>query len=184
MARIATFGNDEPTPEVEVDTFEWYGEEIRLNPEFSELDYLDYMEEASTVDERNPRAVTLTKHLLRCQIHPEDFERFWQTTKRKVPAGQQLRVMMEASAQIITVVTGRPTGQPSASSAGPPATVSSLRAESSLPVGLPPEAEQDLISLRDQRFARLMAENATGRPDIGQVLLRRAEVRSGEQHAG
>jgi hypothetical protein len=173
MARIASFStNDGDRVTEEVDTFDWHGLEVRLNPEFSELDLVDFMEEASQVDEKDPRSIGIVKKILQAQVHPDDFQAFWDHTKKVIRPGKQLEALMLASNQLISGATGRPTERPSDSSSGPVATVTSLRGDSSSP--------ESPLSGMDRR----VMDRYQGRADIQELILRNAERRSEEQRQG
>ena len=174
MAKLGTFGDPTAVEEVEPDTFDYFGEEIRLNPDFSEMDYVDFMEHASTIDEKDIRAVTAVKGFIRTMVHQEDFDLLWDTARKKAPKGQQLKHLMETANALLELMTGRPTGLPSASSAGQSATVTSLKPGSSSP-------ESPLTAMDRRVIDRKLAD---GRPDTAMAVLMSAEGRQRAQQVG
>lgn len=170
MANIASFGTPRPEDQEE-DTFEYFGEVIRLNPDFSELDYLDFLEEAGGIDEMSVQAVTATKGFLKTMVHPEDFGLWWQTARRNK---QGIQDLMLTANQLLTVMTGRPTEAPSGSSAGRPVTTVSSKLDSSSP-------ESPLTDMDRRVIDRKLAE---GRTDTALAVLRSAEHRQRVQQAG
>ncbi len=170
MANIADFGT--PTaPEEEPDTFTYFGVTIRLNSSFSELDYVDFMEEAGTLDTQDPRAITATKNFLRRMIHTDDFGLWWDTARKN---RQGLQGLMETANKLLTVMTGRPTEAPSGSSAGQSPTLVSLKPDSSSP-------ESPLTDM-DRRVIDRKLES--GRTDLALAVLGAAEGRQRAQQAG
>lgn len=116
MASLGKFG----TVRDEVcDTFEYFDNEIRVNPNLSELDVLDFMENAVSIDLEDPEAILVVKGFLRALIHPEDFTAFWQAAREHRQRVEDVQMVAKA---IIEAVTGRPTTQPSGSSRGLPTT--------------------------------------------------------------
>jgi hypothetical protein len=143
------------SPDVEeIDlTFGWYGETIRVNPTMSELEFIDFTERAMKIAADTPEAVTVMKDQFRGFIHPDDFDAFWDLSRRHRVGidrlGQVMRTVVEATA-------GRPTGLPSDSSAGQHSTAASSRADSSLRV---------INRLDDD-----------GRPDLAMAVVMRREA--------
>lgn len=182
MAHIVSIGSDVEVQEIEPDTFSWYGRDFRTNPEFSELDYLDFAEAAVGVDERDPRAAAMIKTLLRAQVHPADFDAFWAHTKKAMPrseAGNLMRltqVLMEAFA-------ARPTGRPSDSSSGQASTGAGSRVVSSSPES-PLQVADRLTTTDDPKVARVLGVIGSGRADLGDAVLRAHEQRSRASQAG
>lgn len=146
----------EPLPE-DV-TFDWFGTDVRVNPDFGELTYLDWMEMHSTIDENDPRAIVAMKSLMRDLIHPDDFDGFWATTKRN---RQGLEPLMRLMQVIVEQVSARPTGQPSVSSGGQQNTVANSAGDSSRRV-----------------IARM---ESAGRPDLAVIHDLAREAREGKE---
>lgn len=111
--------------------FGYFGEIIRVNPDLTEVDMIDFLDEAEHVKKDDPRSMLMVKEAARQHIHPDDFDRFWAIRKKNRQGVEQL---MGTIWQIVGGVTGKATGQQSDSSDGPPATSPSSPASSS-PVG-------------------------------------------------
>ena len=170
MANIASFGTPQ-AEEVEPDTFEYFGETIRLNPNFSELDYLDFMEEAGSIDEMSIQAIGVTKRFLKAMVHPDDFGLWWEVARKNRQGIQDLLVIAN---KLLTVMTGRPTEAPSGSLAGRQVTTVSSKLDSSSP-------ESPLTDMDRRVIDRKLAE---GRPDMANAALMAAEHRQRVRQVG
>jgi len=122
---LGSFGSPREALDV---TFGYLGEQIRVNPELSELGLMDWTEGAMEIGEDDPRAVTAVKDQVRELVHPDDFERFWAAARRH---RQRLPDLLQFMQDLMSALTQRPTGRPSDSSAGPPSTTSSFADDSS-----------------------------------------------------
>ena len=134
--------------------FGYFGETIRINPGFSELDLIDFFEVAGRVDNADMmEAAAALKGFCRALIHPADFDLFWSTAKTH---RQDTDAMLGVVKAVIEVATARPTPGPSASSDGPanPATRRSSPAGSSSPA------------------TRRAINQLHGRPDLQVTVLR------------
>lgn len=119
MADLGTFGVERPAYE-EVDTFGYFGETIRVNPAFGELDLADFFDTAARLDgSEGAQAMAALKGVLRDSIHVEDFDRFWAAAKANRQGIEDLMAVLMA---VIEAVTARPTQRPSDSSGGPSST--------------------------------------------------------------
>lgn len=146
-------------PEVaEEITFSYFGATIRVNPEYSELDLVDFVEAGSTVDEKNPQAIILIKTFYRSVIHPDDFETFWQLAKRN---RQDVAKLAKTYAKIVEGLTDRPTSPPSDSSDGRPKTATTSTGAAW--TDFTPEGRQAMATLR-------------GRPDLQRHVVLREEA--------
>jgi hypothetical protein len=112
---IGDFG----TEPVEADpiTFGYFGETIRVNPTLSELDYLDFMEQAGALEVADSAAATTIKGFARACIHPDDFDRFWNAARNN---RQGVTDVFTLLGQIVEAMTDRPTGRSSGSAGGQP----------------------------------------------------------------
>lgn len=129
MANLGSFG--EAPAEVEQDTFTWFGQEIRVNPELSGLSYVEFMVEHGDLDENDPRSFPAVKEFLRIAVHDDDFDEFWALGKKYKQTLQDLaRVVMT----LIETVSERPTEQSSDSSTGLSETVENSTGDSYLRV--------------------------------------------------
>lgn len=143
------------SPEVEeLDlTFGWFGSEIRVNPDLSELDIIDFAEEASKVEEKTPEAVAVLKNTFRIYIHSNDFDTFWLLSRKH---RVRIETLMETMTSIMEAISGRPTGQLSDSADGLQSTKRNSKAGSSLRV-----------------IHRLETE---GRPDLALAVVQASEA--------
>jgi len=162
--RIADFGegvHDITT----IDSFGWYGEDIRTNPNFTPLDFIDMAEE---VQEQQTNAkpgevsfaqVTLIKRQLRMIIHPGDFDTFWRLAKEKRVTPEALMDVMQ---KVVEYIAARPTVPQSDSSGGRPVTTTTS-------ASMPDEPVSPLTALDVKVAEREMQ----GRPDLRLALLNR-----------
>lgn len=192
---IGTFGT--PRPAVDAH-FDYFGTTIRVHPDASDLAFTEFLAVAKDIqvdDEGQPigavdnqRAASLLDDTLRGQIHPDDLAEFMRIAKANRQNTMDLMVLSQG---IVAAVSGFPTGQQSASSAGPGGATPRLQAGSSQR-GERRKAErkadkQRRKALRDQQghvpqtvvpsstVAR--ATNAlTGRPDLQLMVMRRQET--------
>jgi hypothetical protein len=110
-------------------TFGWFGEKIRVNPDFSNLMLFEFLDQAAVVDATNlvsSQRTTMT--FLRNQIHPDDWDRFMTATKAN---RQQFDDLLTLSRSIVEAVTRFSSGRLSGSPAGQPNTEASSRGASS-----------------------------------------------------
>jgi hypothetical protein len=132
--------------------FVYFGDRFRINPDLSELDIIDFLEAAEHVDQNNPRSMIMMKDFARRVIHGSDFEAFWAMVRKHRQGAQQ---MMDLMWKLIAGVSGNPTGQPPASSAGRPETTLSSPPDSYQPAGqsveignVTPGDEQEMLRQR------------------------------------
>jgi len=125
MANLGKFGE---AREELTDTFEYFETEIRVNPNLSEVDILDFMETAFTVDQEDPKAILVVKEFLKSLVHPDDFNTFWETARAK---RQRIEDIQNVAKSIVEAVTSRPTQQPSGSVRGRRSTKAKSKAVSS-----------------------------------------------------
>lgn len=152
MAHLGDFGQ---ASEREVDSFGWFGTQVRVADTFGELVFSDWGEEFGGLDESDPKAFTAVKNLLRRTVHVEDFEEFWQLAVANHQTTENLLALIKA---ILEAQTERPTQQPAVSSAGPVTIGPSSAAVSSSPV-----------------VRRL---EASGRPDLALVHVQAQEAQA------
>lgn len=107
------------------------GTRIRVNPDLSELDVIDLLEQADQVDVNSPKAMTMVKDYVRAHIHADDFEEFWRLARKH---GQSPSQLMEACWRLLDGISGNPTGGRSGSSPGQPETKTSSPSTSSAQV--------------------------------------------------
>lgn len=150
--RVANFGDEAPPEEA---TFGFYGHDIRVAADASELAFIDFMEEFGTLDEDDPKGFKATKDLLRSFIHPDDFDLFWSTAKQNRQGVEQLITVVKT---VVEALAERPTGQPSVSAGGPVSTL--------------PKSEGDSSS------AVIHSLIAKGRPDLANMAVMAREASS------
>lgn len=114
MARVdvgaTSHADDEPL------TFEYFGEELRVSPELTDADLLDFLEVQADLKADDPKAGSIVKEFLRNVIHVDDFDRFWALAKKH---RQTVDERSETAFKLIeAAVNGTPTVQSSDSSAG------------------------------------------------------------------
>lgn len=113
MTHLGNLGTPRESTSV---TFDYFGEEIQGNPYLTDLDYLDFMEQASGLTPEDPKSLQLVKDFARVCLADGEFDRFWRLAKRN----RQTQVDVYATLmQVLEASTGRPTESPSDSSGGP-----------------------------------------------------------------
>lgn len=163
MASLGRFGRTHTRVDLDFDFFE---ATIRVNPSCSELALIDFLAEAGNVDQADEvRGAQLIMRMLREVVHPDDFDRFWAIAKRERQNPQA--DLMPIMHQVIEATTAFPTGQPSASGAGPTSTPP--RFEVDLPSQDVPTL--DPITLQGLRITQ-------DRPDLQVAVLRANEARA------
>jgi len=147
VASIGRFGK--PRPVAEALTFEFFDDEYRTNPLFSEVALIDFMEEAADIDEKSARAYAFLKDALRQTVHPDDFAAFWSVA---LAERQETEDLLEIFQSVSRSLTDRPTSRSSVSTDGPSSTDTSSEDGSS-----------------SQVIARL---ESNGRPDLALMVTR------------
>jgi hypothetical protein len=153
---IGSIGEAAPEP-LDV-TFEYFGATFRVHPDMTEVDIIDFLDQAERVRPNDPQALVMVKDAARSHIHPDDFDRFWKTRKDNRQGVQDL---MATIWSIIAGVTGRPTGRPSASSDGRAATSQNSPVTSSRP-GTDPSPDDDLTARYLRQMERLQTDPERG----------------------
>lgn len=164
MGSLGSFTPQDWQPAAVVDelSFEWFGTQIRVHPEYGEGAYLDFVETVREIPDNSVDAVLSVKTMFReTVIHPDDFAEFWRLGKAHRWISNER--LADLNRQILEAITGRPTGQPTDSSAGPATTPANSEDASSSP-GTHPVV------------ARLEAQ---GRPDLALVVLQAQESATG-----
>lgn len=142
--RLGDFGT---VHEVTHRTFGYFGLEVRLNPQLSELSFVDFMERATTIDETDPTSVTIIKDFMGVVVEADDFAAFWATA---LANRQTTADLLKMVSQVVEAMTERPTGRGRGSSTGQGRTAAKSRATS---------------------FDRALAATA-GRPDLQLAVVR------------
>jgi hypothetical protein len=147
-------------------SFKYFGEEYRVNPDLSELDVIDFLEGADLIEENDPQSIVMMKSFVRRNLHPDDFEDFWETVREHRQTIQEVMALMW---KLIEGVSGNPTGQPSGSSAGRPVTTVSLPDDALRPAAT--TVGGDLRGRYLQQIERLEAMGANGVAMAAQVAV-------------
>ncbi len=191
MASLGDLGVAKPKV---ADSFGWFGTEIRINPNLTDLVLMDFAEKASEIDENSPEVLGFVKMQMRLVIHTEDFDAFWSAALENGQDSSDLMLVMKT---IVETTAQRPTRLPAGSSAGQPRTVVTSPDVSSLPAtGVFEETLQktraDLARFRDAATAdspltamdRRKIESLGGRPELMLVAERSAMEQAAERVAG
>jgi hypothetical protein len=159
MGSLGSFGvrHEAVADEVEPDTFDWFDLEVRLTTTYNQVELVDLMEIAATVDEEDPRALVIVKDLLRMFIEPDDFDAFWQKAREEKQTIEDLSALMQG---LMVAVTDRPTQPLSDSSAGQPTTITSLPVASATPASRGRPDLQLLVDGAAATWAKVEAEAA------------------------
>src|ERR1700761_530724 len=128
--------------------FGYFGERIRVNPDLTEVDIIDFLDRAEHVKADDPKSMIMIKEAARAHIHPDDFDLFWETRRKNRQGVQQL---MGTIWGIVGGITGRPTSPPTDSSAGRPVINQSLPDDSSTPATAPSRNTEDDLRAAFQR---------------------------------
>lgn len=141
--------------------FVYFGKTFRVNPDLSETQIVDLLEDADEIEVDDPRNLLAAKDYVRGHLHPDDFEDFWDTAQSH---RQGVPQVVKVCWRIIELVTDRPTTPPSDSSDGRRNTPTNSPAGASVPA--------------TGRSARALGESfvkefeQAGRPDLAcQVML-------------
>lgn len=126
LRNLGSFGTKTEGPEEA--EFSYFGTTVRTNPTISTLDVVDFLEEASAMDDDDPRGVLVVKKFLRKLIHEKDFDTLWETARAN---GQDMSDLMDLARSVTEGIVKRPTGPQSDSSETRPKTDTSSEADSS-----------------------------------------------------
>lgn len=163
MASLGDLGVVKPK---EVDSFGWFGTEIRVHPSLTDIVLMDFAEKAQAIDENSPEVMGFIKMQMRVVIAPEDFDAFWQAA---LDNGQDSGDLMRVMKTIVETKAERPTQLPSDSSAGHARTVTTSPDVSSWPA-----TEGSQLTAMDRRAIEAMP----GRPDLALVVMEAAKQRA------
>lgn len=110
MAHIGALG--EKPHEVDETTFDYFGETLHANAGMSELDYVDFLEVAGSIDVNDPAGLRMVKDYARICVAESEFEKFWALAKAN---RQSVEEVFNVLMRITEAVLDRPTGLPSGS---------------------------------------------------------------------
>lgn len=166
MTNIGDFSSDVKDITT-IETFGWFGEDIRINPHFSELDLIDMAEEIAALSEEDQsmKQITFLKDQFRILVHDGDFDKFWRLAKENRCG---IEYLANVQRKVIEYVAKRPTLLSSVSSDG--RTVIEATSEEKR------EATVSPLTAMDIRYAE---RELQGRPDLRLALLEQAEHRAG-----
>jgi hypothetical protein len=111
-------------------SFTFYGERIRVHPDLSETQLIDFLDDAQSIPAGSPREMTVVKEWMRTMVHPGDFETFWGVGKAQHYDSTD---WIRSAWTIIDRIAARPTGPLSDSSDGRQETRPNAPATSSVP---------------------------------------------------
>lgn len=134
------------------DTFTFQGNVLRVNPDFSELDLIDFMEKAQQVGENDPSNVTMVKDLFRGLVHKDDFETFWEACRK---SRQKPATMVELYSKVVEKMADRPSEPLSASSSGQRPTATTSKEDSFHEVLLQHDGRPDLQAVAVKHYEEL-----------------------------
>lgn len=117
LLQLGDLSGEEVLPVVA--TFGYFGETFTVNPLLSEVDIIDFMDDASRVSNDSPEGIMIVKSFGRRVVAEEDFDKFWATARANRQGGEALMAVLW---KVLDGVTARPTSPPSDSSDGRPAT--------------------------------------------------------------
>lgn len=148
-----------------VESFGWFGKNVRISPTLSELDLVDLAEEASAAmsEESGLKQLTFIKDSLRKIVHPGDFDDFWKIAREKKVS---LEYLANVQNKVIAYIAKRPT-QSQSSLSGGQAEIATSSVETR-------DATVSPLTAMDVRYAE---RELQGRPDLRLALLSQAEHR-------
>jgi hypothetical protein len=111
---LGSFGRVVAAP-AELDTFEFFGLTVRIDPTFGELSIIDFFESHGDLETSATAAMVATKEMLRVAIVKDDFDSFWEAALLNRQSSDDLMAIYQA---ITEAIAGRPTSQPSVSTVG------------------------------------------------------------------
>jgi hypothetical protein len=161
-------------------SFGYFGTTIRVNPDLTETEVVDLLEQAGEVDDDGGAGMMAgLKSYVRGHIHDDDFETFWGLAKSN---RQGAEAIIKVCYKILELLSERPTSRPSASADGRPVTSQSLPPSASAPVVAVPDSPSPEPDVRDElaHLAPVVGQWITryeqeGRPDLAAQVLVTAE---------
>lgn len=155
MANLGSYGTARAASESEPDDFDYFGATIRVTPEVNEVDIVDFMDAARTMEGDGLLGIAVIKDGLKMLVHGEDFAEFWRLARANRQRVEDLSALFLALGRpVVENSTELPTQRPTDSSGGP------------LPT---PTSSTDWPSSADYERA--------GRPDLALVRSRSVSVR-------
>jgi hypothetical protein len=130
----------------------YFGQDVRVTADqnLAEIELVEFLDKATTLDEEDPRAMALIRAFLRTLVHEDDWERFWGLVRQYRQGADD---QMKFARHVVETATGHPFDVPSDSSGGPSPTEQSSGVD---------------YSLQERVQHRLEGE---GRPDLAMAAL-------------
>jgi len=158
MASVGSFGKvrvqEEPEETgAEPLTFEWFGVEIRLATQFSQIRLVNLMEAARHADVKDPMSLVIVKDMFRAIVDSGDFQSFWKLAEQE---DQDLESLVAVFEVLFAAMTGRPIQRQSDSSTGLPEASTSSPDESTTQASRGRPDIQNLIQSGEESRERLM----------------------------
>lgn len=151
---LGDFGTDRGVIDL---TFGWFGTTLRVNPGAGELELMEFLVEAEKIDvgddaslAQSVPAMQAVFKFLRAQIHPDDWQVFYDLAKTH---RQSTMDLMQVAMTIVEKVSNFPTGPSGTSTGGTATTKQSSKGGSSSQVG-------------SAAFRRALARVPATRPDL------------------
>ncbi len=135
----------EATTPLDVMTFTYFGQRVRVNWMLTDADLIDFIEMATRIDVDATESIVALKDALRHAIDPRDFDGFWQTARDH---RQSLEQRMSVLHALYAAATDRPTQRSTASSGGPSTTPAVSGPVSSSPASSPRARALQLLAGR------------------------------------
>lgn len=132
MGSLGDFGVERPAVD---ETFGWFGAEIRVHPDLSDLAIVDLFASMATVrdlddSEGAEAAIGAISSIARLLVHPDDIGQFWELTRVH---RQTMEDIVTLAMNVLAAMSGRPTQLPSDSSDGQRTTGTTSEGASSSP---------------------------------------------------
>lgn len=116
MATLGDFGVEHPPVD---DTFGWFGSEIRVHPDLSDLAIIDLFSSMATYGKKDteagPDALAAMAGVTALLVHPDDVDAFTVLARRH---RQTMEDVASLAMELLAALSGRPTQLPSDSSDG------------------------------------------------------------------
>ena len=147
MTHLGSFGETHESSDI---TFDYFGQTIRANPELGELDYVEFMDKAGSVEAEGALGLSFVKDFARLCIASDQFDEFWGLARKHK---QHVEDVFKVLRAIVEQVSDRPTTQPSDSSDGRTTTGTKSEAglSSTLQERLAGRPDLQLLVLQQQR---------------------------------
>jgi hypothetical protein len=120
MARLGDFGTERPAVE---DSFGWFGSEVRVHPDISDLTIIGLFAAMQELGEEDgEKMIEAMGGIAAALVHPDDLDEFLGVARSH---RQTMEDIATLAMNVIAALAERPTLLPSDSSAGQPTTAAS-----------------------------------------------------------